>query len=151
MFCFLWGGGQVLCACVLSRVQLFAISWTVASQAPLSMEFSNPGNLHNSGIRPASLVSLALAGRFFTTGTTQEGFIGGSDGKESAFNEGDPDLITGLGRFPGEGNGYPFLYSCLENSMDREAWQSSLWGCKESYTTEWISVHPGSQYWALKS
>ena len=39
----------------------------------------------------------------------------------------------------------------LENSMDREAWQSSQWGWKESYTTEWISVHSESQYWALKS
>ena len=86
------------------------------------------GNLHNSGITPASLVPPAFAGRFFTTGTTQEGFLGGSDGKESAFNVGDPDWITGLGRCPGEGNGYPLLHSCLENSMDKEACQSSLQG-----------------------
>ena len=45
-----------------------------------------------------------------------------SDGKESAScNAGDPGSIPGLGRFPGEGNGYPLQYSCLENSMDREA------------------------------
>ena len=45
---------------------------------------------------------------------------GVSDGKESACSVGDPDLIPGLGRSPGEGNGYPFQYSCLDNSMDRE-------------------------------
>ena len=46
------------------------------------------------------------------------GFPGGSAGKESACNAGDLGLISGLGRFPGEGNGYPLQYSGLENSMD---------------------------------
>ena len=41
-----------------------------------------------------------------------------SAGKESACNTGDPSLIPGLGRSPGEGKGYPLQYSCLENSMD---------------------------------
>jgi len=49
------------------------------------------------------------------------GFPGGSDGKESAYNAGDPGFISGSGRSPGEGNGNPFQYSCLKNSMDREA------------------------------
>ena len=44
-----------------------------------------------------------------------------SDGKESACNAGDLGLISGLGRYPGEGNGYPLQYSCLENPMDRGA------------------------------
>ena len=48
------------------------------------------------------------------------GFPGGSDGKESACNGGDPDSIPGLGRSPGEAKCYPLQYSCLENSMDRE-------------------------------
>ena len=47
-------------------------------------------------------------------------FPGGSDGKESAYNTGDLGLIPGLGRSPGEGNGYSLQYSCLENSMDSE-------------------------------
>ena len=51
-----------------------------------------------------------------------EAFCGGSDGKESTSNSGDLGLIAGLGRAPGEGNGYPFQYSCLGNSMDRGAW-----------------------------
>ena len=49
-------------------------------------------------------------------------FPGGSVDKDSACNEADPGLIPGLGRFPGEGNGNPLKYSCLENSMDRGAW-----------------------------
>ena len=47
-----------------------------------------------------------------------KGFPGGSAGKESACNVGDLGLIPGLGRSPGEGNGYPLQYSGLENSMD---------------------------------
>ena len=46
------------------------------------------------------------------------GFPGGFDGKESAYNAGNLGSIPRSGRPPGEGNGYPFLYSCLENSMD---------------------------------
>ena len=49
-------------------------------------------------------------------------FPGGSDGKASAYNAGDPDSIPGSGRSPGEGNGNPLQYSCLENPMDRGAW-----------------------------
>ena len=47
-------------------------------------------------------------------------------GKESACNSGDLGLIAGLGRSPGEGNGNPLQYVCLENSMDRGAWQSAV-------------------------
>ena len=47
--------------------------------------------------------------------------LSGSDGKVSACNVGDPGSITGLGRSPGEGNGNPFQYAYLENSMDRGA------------------------------
>ena len=46
-------------------------------------------------------------------------FSGGSDGKESGCNAGDPGLIPGLGRSPGEGNGNPLQYFCLGNPMDR--------------------------------
>ena len=88
------------------------------------------------------------------------GFPGGSDGKASACNMGDPGLIPGLGRAPGEGNGNiiilvsgihhngasrvalvvknPLHYSCLENPMDRGTWQAtySPRGCKELGMTE---------------
>ena len=49
------------------------------------------------------------------------GFPGDLNGKESACNAGDLGLIPGLGRSPGEGNGYPVQYSCLENSIDKGA------------------------------
>ena len=58
-------------------------------------------------------------------------FPGGSDGKKSACNARDPGSIPRSGRSPGEGNGYPLQYSCLENSMDRGAWQATdHWGTK---------------------
>ena len=52
----------------------------------------------------------------------------GSDGKESACNERDPDLIPGLGKSSGEGIGNPLQYSCLENSTDRGAWRATVRG-----------------------
>ena len=59
--------------------------------------------------------------------------------KKSAFNAGDPGSIPGSGRSPGEGNGNPLQYSCLENSMDRGAWWATrTWGCKESDMIEQI-------------
>ena len=54
------------------------------------------------------------------------GFSCGSDGKESACNEGDPGSIPGSGRSPGEGNGNPRQYSCLGNPMDRGAVDQKL-------------------------
>ena len=56
------------------------------------------------------------------------GFPGGSDVKESACSAGDLGLTPGLGISPEEGNGNPLQYSCLENSMDRGAWQAQSMG-----------------------
>ena len=56
------------------------------------------------------------------------GFPGGSDSKESTCNVGDLGSIPGSGRSPGEGNDHPLLYSCLENSTDRRAWQATVHG-----------------------
>ena len=61
------------------------------------------------------------------------GFPGGSDGKESACNAGDLDSSPGSGRYPGEENGNPLQYSCLENSMDRGAWQATVCGVAKSH------------------
>ena len=57
--------------------------------------------------------------------------------KVSAYNAGDPGSIPGSGRFPGEGNGNPLQYSCLENPMDRGAW--------------WVAVHGVAKSWAPQS
>ena len=56
------------------------------------------------------------------------GFPGSSDGKESSCNTGDLSLIPGSGRSPREGNGNPFQYSYLENSMDMGAWLATVAG-----------------------
>ena len=53
-----------------------------------------------------------------------EGSPGGPEGQESTCNAGDAGSIPGLGRSPGEGNGYPLQYSCLENPVNRGAWQA---------------------------
>ena len=85
------------------------------------------------------------------------GFPSGSGSKESVCNARDPGLIPGSGRSPEEGNGYPFQYSCLENSTQslnrEEVWGSgaflvnyifqifySPWSCKESDLTERLTL-----------
>ena len=67
-------------------------------------------------------------------------FPGGSDSKESVSNVGDLGLIPGSGRYPGEGKGYLLQYSCLGNSMDRRAWQTTVHGVVESDMTEWLTL-----------
>ena len=67
--------------------------------------------------------------------------------KASAYNAGDPGSIPGLGRSPGEGNGNPLQYSCLENPMDRVAWRATVCGVAKSQTqlsdrlTFYSSIH----------
>ena len=65
-----------------------------------------------------------------------QGFPGGSGSKASARNAGDLGLIPALGRSPGEGNGNPLQYSCLENSMDGGAWWATVHGVGKSDMTE---------------
>ena len=61
-------------------------------------------------------------------------FPGGSDGKASVYNAGDLGSIPGSGRSPGEGNGNPLQYSCLENPMDGRAWLATVHGVAKSRT-----------------
>ena len=59
---------------------------------------------------------------------------GGTDGKESTCNARDIGLIPGSGKSPGGGNSYSLQYSCLENSMDRGAWQATVHEFAKSWT-----------------
>ena len=80
------------------------------------------------------VISYILAFSYFSTEPfyfTLTGFPGGSDGKESACKAGDLSSIPATGRSPGEGNGNLLQYSCLENSMDRGAWQAIVHGVTE--------------------
>ena len=95
------------------------------------------------GICHPSVVSLSwhcgklvssLLGCFVDSLNLTWSFPGGSDGKESACNAGNLGLIPGFGRCLGERNGYPLQYSCLENSMDRRAWQATVHGVAQSQT-----------------
>ena len=71
------------------------------------------------------------------------GFLGGSDGEESACNAGELGLIPVWGRSPGEGNGYPLLYSCLENFLDRGAWWATVHG-SQRVRHDWVTNTLGS-------
>ena len=72
-------------------------------------------------------------------GSVAPGFPDGSVGKESPGSAGDPALTPGSGRSPGEGNGNPLQYSCLENPMDRGAWRATVCGVagvRQGWATE---------------
>ena len=71
---------------------------------------------------------------FLITVYREDGYPGSSDVKESACNAGDPGSITGSGRSPGEGNGNPLQYSCLQNFMNRGAWWATVHGVAQSRT-----------------
>ena len=66
--------------------------------------------------------------------TEFEGFPGGSDGKESACNAGNPGFIPGWGGAPGGGHDNPLQYSCLENPMDKGAWRAAVHRVAMSWT-----------------
>ena len=81
---------------------------------------------------------LGFANVYLNVSSAGMGFPGGSDGKESACNTGDPGPIPGLGRSLEKGNSKSLQYSCLENSMNRDAWRHG--GHKESDTTEATNI-----------
>ena len=106
-------GCHFLLQCVkvksLSHVRLLATPWTAAYQAPPSMAFSRQE--YWSG---ASQVVLVV--------------------KNPSANTGDAGSIPGPGRSPGEENGNPLQYSCLENSMERGAWQATVHRAAKNWT-----------------
>ena len=132
----------------LSHVQLFATPWTLAFQAPLfstvswsSLRFMSTESVMLSNhlflccpllLLPSVFPSIRVLpiSWHFSSG----GFPGGSDGKESAYNVGDPGSIPGLGRSPGGEQGNPLQYSSLEKPTDRGAWRATDHGVPKSET-----------------
>ena len=98
-------------------------------QGILPTQGSNPGLLHCR----QTLYCLPWW-RHFTVFPGKTDFPGGSDGKASAYGAGDLGLIPGLGRSPGEGNGNPLQYSCLDNPLGEGAWQATVHGVAKSRT-----------------
>ena len=106
----------------------------VSSLCEITSPISPPEDSHLHGNNPRRPIHLAMKlltmtchvsaciHSFFHFRNNYWGFPGGSDGEESACNTGDWGLSPGLGRCPGEGNGYSLQSSCLENSMNRGAW-----------------------------
>ena len=121
------------CMCYpLSLVQVFATTWTIAQQNPLSVEFFRQE--YWGGSPPPSPVQ-GICLHLFRPVTCNlfHGLPCSSDGKESACNAEDLGLIPGLGRSSGEGNDNPLQYSCLENPTDRGLWQATVCGVTESW------------------
>ena len=71
--------------------------------------------------------------------TLNIGFPGSSVSKESACHAGEQGSVSGWGRSPGEGNGNPLQYSCMENPMDTEAWRATVHGVTKSLITSALS------------
>ena len=87
---------------------------------------------------------------FLKPGLQNIDFPGGSDGKESVCNAGDLDPIPGSGRFPGERNGIPLQYFCLENLMERNLASYSPWGLEELGMTDQLT-HEVKNYFLART
>ena len=91
-------------------------------------------------LRPCSS-KMSTPGRILGVLSSFQGFPNSSVGKESACNAGDLGSSPGLGRSPGEGNGNPLQYSCLENPMGRGAWQATVHGATR-VEHDWVTKLP---------
>ena len=135
--------------CLVTRVRLFETPWTVAHQTPLSVGLSRqeywsglpcspPGDLPNPGLNPGLMhcrwILYLLSPVFYWS--SQVVLVE----KNQPANSGDirdVGLTPGSGRSPGEEHGNPLQYSCLENSMNREAWWATVYWVEKSWT--WLS------------
>ena len=131
-----------VCVCVLvAQLVAWPTDWTLVSLIP--GRFYTVWDIREDQI-PLVLSILALmfslmvkSQSYSDMPTLELDFLGSSDCKESACNAGYPGLIPRSIRSPGEGNGNPIHYSCLENSMDRGAWWTTVHGVTNSRT--WLS------------
>ena len=89
---------------------------------------------HANHFSPVGYSFISCLNHFQMHSSLSLGFPCGSDGKESACNEGHLGSIPGLGTSPGEGNGNPLQYSCLENPTDGGTWWATVHGVAKSWT-----------------
>ena len=108
----------VVLVCPWKEVSRGSSSFATLIWTPQDLLVLSPKPDHHISPHGERLALKKLKKNFFI----QVGFPGGSDGKESACNTGDPGSIPESGRSPREGHSYPLQYSCLENSLDRGAW-----------------------------
>ena len=122
---------EILCVAFSSSLHWEALVWINFQNIALPLEslysVLNKGNCRHC-------FSTGGAGGHIPVVKLFVGFPDGSDRKESACNAGDPGLIPGSERSPGDGGGYPLQYSCLENPMNREARQATVHGVTKSQT-----------------
>ena len=129
-----------------TRVVLSAISSTAPGREEREDDHSDcsePVGKHPTTIKNSMAgteLGLLCANQFYHLPTMGPG---ASDGKVSACNVGDLGSIPGLGRSPGEGNGNPLQYFCLENPMDGGAWRAAVHGISKSQTrlSDFTSLH----------
>ena len=101
-------------------------SWTVGSDVQLS---------HRKWETMMPILTSSVGVTQFDRSLWQTvNFSGGSEGKASACDVGDPGSVPGWGRSPGEGNGHPLRCSCLENPLDKGAWWTAIHGVTKSQT-----------------
>ena len=115
----------------LILLRLWFITWFMIDTCQILWSISNQKEIlkkSRSNIITWNNLTIRNSFSFFLVFSTKSlwGFPGGSDSKESDCSVGDPGSIPGSGRSPRERNGYPLQYPCLENSMDREAWRTTV-------------------------
>ena len=117
---------------------LFKVGEAVGQKIFTSISFTpNPPSFFVFSTSPFCLCTLTIVDLSVNNNSDlchHQDFPGGSDGKASACNARDLGSISGLGRSPGEGNGNPLQYSCLENPMKGGAWQTTVHGVAKSQT-----------------
>ena len=121
-------------AAVLRFVRFFATPWTVLCGGAGGW---SPGSRDRTRLSCVSSIHRRILYYCATWGSV---------GKESACNAGDLDSIPGSGRSPGEGNGNPLQYSCLENSMDRGAGQATVQGTAKTKSVRLTHFSPGKPF-----
>ena len=123
------------------RFTFFKFSWRekLIKFNAVELQYSCLENSMNRGawwLQSMELQSWTRQSNWAHAHSKSKGLPGGSAVKNPLANAGDLGSIPGLGRFPGEGNGDPHQYSCLENHIERGAWRATFHGVtKESDTT----------------